>query len=404
MRILLISRNYAPEPIGIGKINSDFIDGLVREGCICDVISSNPWYPEPIKEFNVNCQQNLKIYRLRNLIDARSAVAFLIMEHINFMFRAIWTVLRCVASNNYDIIVVNYPTVFSWIPAIIGKLFSHFINKRTLLHVHVQDLEVDAFFATGEQGRMYFLIKKLERWLAKKFDIVSTISNSMAAKLSDDWCRKDIQIFRNWADDCMFDLQRITDRRRDRIVVGYSGNIGKKQGIEDIIYLAQALQRTRPEVKFQIFGAGNMKGEIEQLVKSLNLINVKIKPLLEIEEYYNFVREIDYFVLPQKKGFESLVFPSKAANLVAAGCPILLGASAGSELAELLGGLDFVQVYEPGDLLSMQVAFEQLIDCDTVDFKCKGFTPNNDVIQDLKKSVTIQRYMCFWSKKINAAR
>jgi len=44
-RVLLISHNFSPELVGMGKYNGEMINWLVEQGYDCTVITTFPYYP-----------------------------------------------------------------------------------------------------------------------------------------------------------------------------------------------------------------------------------------------------------------------------------------------------------------------------------------------------------------------
>src|SRR5207245_1147965 len=45
LRVRIISRSYAPEPIGIGPLIAELAEGLAAQGCAVDVVATLPNYP-----------------------------------------------------------------------------------------------------------------------------------------------------------------------------------------------------------------------------------------------------------------------------------------------------------------------------------------------------------------------
>jgi colanic acid biosynthesis glycosyl transferase WcaI len=139
-----------------------------------------------------------------------------------------------------DVVWVVEPALFcaptAWAVARLGG------SKAWL---HVQDFEVDAAFDLGllKGERLKSAVLAAERWLMRRFDMVSTISGVMLSLL----LRKGVPpsrtaLFPNWVN-----LTSITPRPADAgpspfkaelglpanaVVALYSGNMGAKQGLE----------------------------------------------------------------------------------------------------------------------------------------------------------------------------
>ena len=115
--------------------------------------------------------------------------------------------------------------------------------------LHVQDFEVEAAFATGlmdERGLGARLARAFQRFVFRRFDALSSISDEMCRKLESfgvDPAR--IHQFRNWADlDRVQPLDQPSSYRTEWDIQAphvalYSGNIANKQGIEIVVEAAR---------------------------------------------------------------------------------------------------------------------------------------------------------------------
>ena len=129
--------------------------------------------------------------------------------------------------------------------------------------LHIQDYEVDAAFDLGLlKGQLLRrLVAAGERWLMRRFDRVSTISQRMVERaVSKGVAPERVLLFRNWVDiqDSGFGHQesvKVGYRAQlgiaaDAVVALYSGNMGGKQGLE---ILAEAAK---------IYGEGSCRTEV----------------------------------------------------------------------------------------------------------------------------------------------
>src|SRR5262249_31163906 len=154
--------------------------------------------------------------------------------------------------------------------------------------LHVQDFEVDAAFELGllRPGLLRRIALALETWLMRRFDRVSTLSERMLARLS----AKRVAparagLFPNWVD-----LERIrplpsAPRLRaehfaaDRVVVLYSGNMGRKQGLETLVEAAKILAR-EPDQKVTFLFCGDGAGRKALEAAASGAPNVAFWPLV----------------------------------------------------------------------------------------------------------------------------
>lgn len=154
--------------------------------------------------------------------------------------------------------------------------------------LHIQDYELDAMLGLGmgKAGVIAGFAKAVERWFMRGFDIVSSISYSMLRNAESKTSQPEkLFYFPNWVDthflkpgvDADLFRQRwdIPDTTR---VVLYSGNMGKKQGLEIVLQAAKALE-SREDVLFLMVGAGAAETDLKQQAQQLQLANLRFYPL-----------------------------------------------------------------------------------------------------------------------------
>lgn len=198
----------------------------------------------------------------------------------------------------------------------------------------------------------------------RQFDVVSTISSRMLRKL----LRKGIDrtrcvYFPNWVDTTLITpgprlngLRTELNISADVQVVLYSGNMGKKQGLEMLVEVARQFEQRR-NVLFLLCGEGAAK---EQLMNAMaGFGNVRFLPLQPLSKLGELLALADVHLLPQRAGAEDLVMPSKLTAIMASGRPVVASARRGSELARAaeVGGL----ISPPGDGVAFAAALIRLL-------------------------------------------
>ena len=231
--------------------------------------------------------------------------------------------------------------------------------------LHIQDFEVDAAFDLGllKSPGLRRLAIGTERWLMCRCARVSTISERMLERLDGKGIASSARfLFPNWVDTELIrpisDTSRLRDEfdvPADRIVLLYSGNMGRKQGLELIIEVAVLLSNT-PDYLFLLCGDGAAREELE--AQSGTLPNVRFLPLQPLERFNELLNLADIHLLPQRADAEDLVMPSKLTAMLASGRPVIATARAGSQVAEVVGGCG--QVVMPGDRLAFLAAVQRL--------------------------------------------
>ena len=211
-------------------------------------------------------------------------------------------------------------------------------------YLHIQDFELDAASSLGlipvSEGPHSFL-KKIETRLYQSFDRVTTISQAMASRLYEKGvAAEEVILFPNWVDtqvicpqDSFNSFRSELNIPQDKLVILYSGNMGRKQGLEILVEAATQLVDD-PDIIFVLCGDGAARSDIEAQANGLpNIIFLPLQPADKLNALLNMA---DIHALPQRAGAADLVMPSKLLGMLASGRPVLATAESGSELFSVL--------------------------------------------------------------------
>jgi len=371
MRILLYSLNYAPEPTGIGLYSGGLAQSLAELGHEVRAICAVPHYPQ-WKLFDGYRQRwksadedGVRVTRCPVYVPAGGGGAKRIVHYISFFLSSLWPTLRAARRFRPDLVVAVAPSLIASPAAIVASKLA-----RCQSQLHVQDFEVEAAFATehlSKAGPAARLARWFERTMLRAFDRVSTISPEMARKLAEKGVAASrICELRNWAE-----IDHIRPQSssvfRDRWQIGarhvalYSGSIAQKQGIESIIDAARALAH-RKDLMFVICGNGPRRKALEDYADGLG--NVQLHDLQPMDELGELLNLASVHLLPQRKDAADLVLPSKLANMLASGRPVVAGVDPGTGIAREIEGAGLA--CEPENGAAMADAITRLLDDETL--------------------------------------
>jgi colanic acid biosynthesis glycosyl transferase WcaI len=368
-RLLIIALNYAPDLTGIGKYVSEMTEWLAANKQLSiRVIAAPPYYPA----WKVHPDYSSRWYRKEHLAGAqtyrcpvwvpRAPTALTRLLHLlSFAASGLPLVLWQAISWRPHVILTVEPPLCA---APSAWLAARLCGARACLHV--QDLEVDAAFDLGmirSAGLRRFALS-IERWLMRRFDQVSTISERMRAKILDKGVdQRRVFLFPNWVDMSSIAPMLGANRLRDELgiaadarVLLYSGNMGEKQGLEIIIEAARRF--TELDTVFLMCGDGVAQRRLKAAAATLtNVQFIALQPRSRLNELLNLA---DIHLLPQRSAAEDAVMPSKLTAIMASGRPVVATASSGSDVARISaqGGL----VVPPGDVGAFTAAIRRLLD------------------------------------------
>lgn len=121
---------------------------------------------------------------------------------------------------------------------------------------------------------------------------------------------------------------------RYKTVFQYAGNIGRVQGLQQLLKIASTLKNQN--IHFQLIGNGAVKEELEDFVKKNSLLNVSFQGSYTREEQNEILNSADVAIVTLAKGMYGLGVPSKTYNILAAGKPILYIGEKNSEIDRLV--------------------------------------------------------------------
>lgn len=344
-RLLLVAINYRPELTGIGKYTGEMAEWLVEKGWEVRVITAPPYYPSwrispdySGWRYRRETIRGVLVMRCPLWVPSRVSSLKRILHLLSFGLSSLPVILWQCWYWRPDTVFTVEPPLCCAPAALLGARLA-----RARSWLHVQDFEVDAAFNLGilHSPRLRKWILAFERLLIGRFDLVSTISNSMLERLRHKKVSASKQmLFENWVElERIYPLTTISPLRKEwgvkdsDIVILYSGNMGEKQGLEILIEAARKLQ-DRIGMVFLLCGDGAARVRLEKLAEDVG--NIQFKQLQPVERLNDLLNLADIHVLPQRADAADLVLPSKLTNMLASGRPVVATAAEGTQLAEIL--------------------------------------------------------------------
>ncbi|MBU3621106.1 WcaI family glycosyltransferase [Polynucleobacter sp. CS-Odin-A6] len=412
MRILVYSLNYKPELVGTGKYTSEMVDELLSYGHDVRVVTAKPFYPhwkieESYKKNFYMVKDNIIYCPL--WVPNKPGGMKRIFHLLSFALTSCFPVFRLI-SWRADLIWTVEPTLFC---APVALLYSKITRAKSWLHI--QDFEIEASFALGifKSKSLQNLVLFIERIFLNKFEFISTISKKMSYRLEQKINKKcKLKYFPNWVDvrhiypikknkDDNFFAKKFNIKNED-IVLLYSGNFGRKQGLEIIIEAASRIEnlinlnKKSPianmsanfrNIIFFMCGDGE---ELDSLKKiASNLSNLKFIPFQSYSMLNELLNLADIHLITQKSQVDSLVLPSKLGGIFASGRPVIATAAQESDLANLVQGKGLCTPPEDLDKFIDAILELSLSDCLRENF---GAAARKYAVEYLNKQTIIKSF------------
>lgn len=338
MKIILWGINYRPESTGIAPYNAELAEFLAGADYDVSVVTGFPYYPHWSKAPG-DCQlyrteqiNGVEVHRCSQYVPKRVSTAKRILHELSFGVSSLLRVLTLPRADVY--VVVSPPLVlgfFAWVATVV---------KRSRYVFHVQDLQPGAAVGLGMvKGRGFIrMLYALERFAYRHAAAVSGISDGMMEEFRRKGVRARKRLyFPNWLRTSYTPAAMPGEFRRkfgippDDLLAVYSGNLGRKQGID--VLLEAAARIGSQGITLLIAGAGAEREALAERVAELNLPQLRLLPLLSDDDYGAMLLDADLGLITQASGTGRFFFPSKLLSLLQARVPVVTVADRDSELA-----------------------------------------------------------------------
>ncbi len=361
LSIIVHSILFAPDLIGIGKYAGEMAAWLAARGHEVKVVTGHPFYPgwkvkapyNP-RKFMREEMDGYEILRCPLYVPEKPSGLKRLVHLAIFATTAGPTLVSEAKRFHPDVI-------FEIMPALSGAPFALRVARKSGARswLHIQDLEVDAAFATGliKGDRIKKFALGVERRLLSRFDVISTISPGMKkAVLAKGVPESKLVEFTNWVDTSQIHpLENPIEARKefslpeDAFIALYSGNLGRKQGIDVLADLAREM-KDEPKFLLVIAGDGPTRQPLQEATSDLP--EVRFLPLQPLGKLNALLNCADVHLLPQVTDASDLVLPSKLTGQLASGRPTVAVALPGSSLAQEVEGRGIVVDELTGEALA----------------------------------------------------
>lgn len=232
--------------------------------------------------------------------------------------------------------------------------------------------------------RLINTLTKIEKFVLNKADQISTISAGMEKKILSK-TNKPVLLFPNWSDTHRFfpinereSLKKEFGFETNIPVILYSGSIGEKQGIENILLVAENFKKTFTKGIFIICGSGPYKELLEAKTEKLMLDNLIFKPLQPNEKLNAFLNMADIHLILQKSAAADLVMPSKLANILSVGGVAIITANEGSSLHSLIAAQKMGVLCTTEDVDALVISVKKVLSSDnsTIRLNARRYATN----------------------------
>jgi colanic acid biosynthesis glycosyl transferase WcaI len=328
LRVVIISGHYKPEQTGNAPYVAELAAGLTSRGATVRVLTTQPHYPfskrydghDSWTTFDVEGTRVVK--RMKHYVpkSGSHSVRRAISE-LSFGIRAVFSAWR-----RPHVIILVTPTLFSIAVALLRRNLFH---RQVPVVVWVQDLYTIGLAETGSGGRFArAVIRPIERYVLTKSSSSVVIHDRFKRSLVDNYgiAKSRIEVVRNWSH-VSFDLAHASVKDNpfgapdDHTVVLHAGNIGLKQGLENVVDAARIADREKLPIFYVLLGQGNQRAKLEERASGVE--RIAFADPLPNGEFEQALLAADVLLLNEAAGTAEMSVPSKLTTYFRSGTPVL---------------------------------------------------------------------------------
>lgn len=237
-----------------------------------------------------------------------------------------------------DVILLVSPALFSTGLALLRARIS---RRRIPVVVWVQDLYSLGMTQTGQSGSFGAkVMKRIESNILRASDGVVVIHDRFKSYVTNQLgveARK-VEVIRNWTHLKPFVLKDRQAARlsfgweADDVVVLHAGNMGAKQGLENVVEAARKAETSGSRIRFVLMGDGNQRARLEKLGQDIgNLTFMESQPGHRFQEA---LAAADVLLVNELPEVKDMSVPSKLTSYFSSGVPVVAATAADSATAE----------------------------------------------------------------------
>jgi glycosyltransferase involved in cell wall biosynthesis len=283
MKRVLYIHQYFKTPEEGGAIRSYYIaKGMVDHGIMVEMITSHNK-----SKYELKNMEGIKVHYL----PVRYTNEYSTIKRLAAFLKFVWHSIRL--AQNVQKIDFAYATSTPLTVGIIALWLKW--TKKIPYIFEVRDLwpEAPIQLKVLQSKLLIALAKKLEKTIYKNAKSMIALSPGIKAGILNCYQNAQVHVAPNMSDLDFFNDRKMARIKSNGIVIGYFGTFGMANNLSFLLEVASECQKKKLNVLFKLVGEGSQKGDIECLVKNMNLSNIKIYTHKNRYEIRKLMKEVD---------------------------------------------------------------------------------------------------------------
>ncbi len=335
LRVTVLGLHYWPEHTGNAPYTTSFASGLRERGMRVRVLTGHPHYPEwRVRDGyggwrRPSTHRGVPVTRLAHYVPARPSGLRRLLSEVSFGVRLVFE--RWGAA---DVVLLVSPALFaSAVASLRPRPLARRGRRRQTRIVWVQDLYSLGISETKQGGPVLErIMHAVESFVLRRADGVAVIHDRFREHVVGRLgvAEERVRIVRNWTHLAPFadldDAGRTAVRARhgwrdDETVVLHAGNMGVKQGLENVVAAARLADEQGAAVRFVLLGDGNRRAALQAEASGIRCLQF-IDPVGD-DEFAPILQSADALLVNELPGLSAMSVPSKLTSYFAAGRPVI---------------------------------------------------------------------------------
>ncbi|PPK59182.1 glycosyltransferase involved in cell wall biosynthesis [Malaciobacter marinus] len=272
MRVLVLSFYFAPDLCAGSFRTTAFVEELkkqINQDDKIEIITTMPnrygSFSEDAKEFE-KLAENIEI----NRIDLGSHKSGFVDQSKLFLKFALKVMKLVNKKEKYDIV---YSTSSRLMTAFLGSLIAK--KQKTKLYLDIRDIFTDTLESIFAKSKLRYAIpifKQIEKYTINSATHINLVSKGFENYFKNINSNISYSFYTNGIDDVFLKYDFTQDKKNEKKIITYAGNIGEGQGLEKIV--PDMAKKLGKNYEIHIIGDGGRKKELVNGLK--NIENVKL--------------------------------------------------------------------------------------------------------------------------------
>ena len=401
-RTWIISEYCYPVVVTTGYYVTEIAEYLAAKGLDVGVITSNNTYYDSDVSSQLKYEEHngVKIYRKIHRQISKNDNKKRVVRFITLSFSFFWMSLRHLKKGDQVIVLTNPAFFMLFMPVV--RFFT-----GCKYHILVHDIFPENLSSLGKVNQssgFYKLLKKVFDKAYSKADSLISIGNDMtnvlASKVKGN---TPISLIPNWAD-----VEEVNPRKKEetetyrkvqdfadgRVLFQFAGNLGKAQGLDNLMDAIDKVETD--DARFLFVGAGAKLDDVNKFAEKHE--NTYAFGFVSRSQQNDFLNACDVGIVTLADGMYGLGVPSKSYNIMATGRPILYVGEDDSEVAMFVKKYDIGGVVKPKDPEALKNQIEAIVK-ERDKLQQKGINAREVAEKVYGKNVILEKYYQFIKKQ-----